>query len=139
MVEHTRRHTVELIARARDSKRLYGGDDERFIATTLIGRAPEVDPPDFTTGPRNRTETSQQNFGLVYALLWKDVGELSVGLQRAMAKLDDRSRDRRNRVVGRHGAALQRDRGRRARADAHAVRELFARSRESRVSRPRTP
>jgi iron complex outermembrane receptor protein len=88
MVEHTRRHTVQLIARARDSKRLYGGDDERFIATTLIGRAPEVDPPDFTTGPRNRTETSQQNFGLVYALLWKDVGELSVGLQRARVRRD---------------------------------------------------
>ena len=88
MVEHTRRHTVQLIARARDSKRLYGGDDERFIATTLIGRAPEVDPPDFTTGPRNRTETSQQNLGLVYALLWKDVGELSVGLQRARVRRD---------------------------------------------------
>jgi iron complex outermembrane receptor protein len=86
IIEHARRHTVQLIARARDSSRLYGGDDERFIATTVIGVAPQVDKPDFSTTRRNSTDTTQQNAGIAYALQWRGVGELGLGLQRARVK-----------------------------------------------------
>ena len=86
MYEAARRHTVQLIARARDRNRLYGGDDEHFIATTVIGHAPQVDRPEFSTNPRNRTDTTQQNVGVAYALLWKDVGELGLGVQRARVR-----------------------------------------------------
>lgn len=88
MTEAARRHTLQLIARARDIERRYGGDDDRFIATTMIGQVPAVEKPAFLTGPRDRTDTAQQNFGAVYALLWKDVGELSVGVQRANVQRD---------------------------------------------------
>ena len=88
IVESARRHTVQLIARARDSSRLYGGDDERFIATTVIGVAPQVDKPDFSTTTRNSTDTLQQNAGVAYALQWRGVGELGLGLQRARVKRD---------------------------------------------------
>jgi iron complex outermembrane receptor protein len=88
MIEGARRHTLQLIARARDSKRRYGGDDDRFIATTMIGQVPAIETPAFVTGPRDRTDTSQQNMGVVYALLWKSVGELSVGVQRASVQRD---------------------------------------------------
>jgi iron complex outermembrane receptor protein len=77
---------VQLIARARDRSRVYGGDDEHFIATTTIEHAPEVDKPQYSTNPRNRTDTTQQNLGVAYALLWKDVGELGLGVQRARVK-----------------------------------------------------
>ena len=83
LVESTRRHTVHLIARARDNRRIYGGDDERFIETTPIGSVPIIDPPAFATGPRSQIDTDQQNLGAAYALLWKDVGELGLGVQRA--------------------------------------------------------
>jgi iron complex outermembrane receptor protein len=88
MLEATRRHTLQLIARARDVSRLYGGDDEQFIATTVIGDTPQVEKPQFSTNPRNRTDTLQQNLGAAYALLWKDIGELGLGVQRARVRRD---------------------------------------------------
>jgi iron complex outermembrane receptor protein len=83
VVEQSRRHTVHLIARARDNRRLYGGDDERFIETTTIGSVPIIDQPAFVAGPRSRIDTDQQNLGVAYALLWKGLGELGLGVQRA--------------------------------------------------------
>jgi iron complex outermembrane receptor protein len=86
LLETTRRHTLQLIARARDRSRLFGGDDERFIASTVIGQVPVVDKPDFAPTERNRTDTRQRNLGLAYALLWKDVGELGLGIQEARVR-----------------------------------------------------
>jgi iron complex outermembrane receptor protein len=86
LYEATRRHTVQLIARARDTSRTYGGDDEHFIATTVVGQQPRVDKPHFSWNPRNRTDTTQQNLGAAYALLWKGVGELGLGVQRARVR-----------------------------------------------------
>lgn len=87
----TTRHTIHFIARARDRERIYGGDDEHFIATTRIGAIPailESEKPDFQTNSRNRVHTTQRNTGVTYALMWKDVGELGVGLQHARVKRD---------------------------------------------------
>lgn len=91
LTSDTTRHTIRFIARARDRERIYGGDDEHFITTTRIGEIPEIlesEKPDFQANPRNRVHTTQRNAGVTYALMWKDIGELGVGVQHARVKRD---------------------------------------------------
>lgn len=82
-IEDRQRHTVHLIGRTREGSRRYGGDDQRFFGTTRIGERLIVPEPVFSTGPMQRTENRQTNYGAAYAGLWDGMGEISAGVQRA--------------------------------------------------------
>jgi len=82
ITEGSRRHTVHLIARGRDTRRAYGGADDRDLGPATIGTRADAAPPDFKFGPLSRDEVRQVTGGIGYEGRWLKVGELSLGLQK---------------------------------------------------------
>ena len=82
ITEGTRRHTIHLAARGRDTKRAYGGADVRDLGPGLIGMRNEASEPDFNFGPLSHDEVRQITGGIGYEGRWLEVGELSLGLQK---------------------------------------------------------
>ena len=81
-IEGDRLHLVHLMTRGRMQDRRYGGS-QRFD----FGRGPIDEPilapePAFAPGPQTTDEVRQATFGLGYEGRWRDVGELSLGVQR---------------------------------------------------------
>jgi iron complex outermembrane receptor protein len=81
-VEGPRQHSIHASLRARSVERRYGG-------SSVIDLGPSViDEPDFrpepieTFGPKTRDRVEQKTFGFGYELRWRDVGELSFGVQK---------------------------------------------------------
>jgi iron complex outermembrane recepter protein len=77
-----RRHTLQFAARGRLQKRRYGGEDVIEIESVRLGVGRQVERPDFVFGEQSHDEVKQQTFGAAYELQWRDVGEMSVGLQK---------------------------------------------------------
>jgi iron complex outermembrane receptor protein len=77
-----RRHTLHLTAKGRTQDRRYGGEDviEAGIAEVGVGRA--LSRPQFRFGEQSRDEIEQETAGAAYELRWKDLGEMSVGVQK---------------------------------------------------------
>jgi iron complex outermembrane recepter protein len=76
------RHMLELAARARMQKRLYGGEDVIDVGQVQLGVGRAIAEPAFVFGEQSHDEVKQQTFGAAYRLRWADVGEMSVGLQK---------------------------------------------------------
>lgn len=77
-----RRHTLHFAARGRMQKRRYGGEDEIDVGPVPLGVGRVIPRPDFQFGPQSRDEVKQETAGIAYELQWKDVGELSIGVQK---------------------------------------------------------
>lgn len=81
-VEGDRRHTFYLNARAKRIQNGFGGNVSQRIGSGNILLPPDFPAPDFPDNPRGREYVRQYSGGVSYQLLWKDVGELSAGVQR---------------------------------------------------------
>lgn len=86
LIEGDRLHQVHLMARGRMQDRRYGGGQ-----TFNLGQGPIDEPtiapePDFVLGEQTTDEVRQLTFGLGYEGRWRDVGELSLGIQRPFYK-----------------------------------------------------
>lgn len=82
MTEGGRRHTLHLAVRGRETRRAYGGADDRDLGPAVIGTRTDVPEPDFAFGPLSRDEVRQVTGGLGYELRWPETAELSLGLQK---------------------------------------------------------
>jgi len=82
LAEGTRRHTIHLAARGRDTDRAYGGAAERDLGPAVLGRRTDVPEPDLTFGPQSRDRIRQITGGIGYEGRWAGVGELSLGVQK---------------------------------------------------------
>jgi iron complex outermembrane receptor protein len=82
--ERTRRHALILSARGRVQQRRYGGEDVIEIGALQLGTARQIDrgPSDFEFGAQTHDEVKQETAGVAYEMQWKDVGEMSLGLQK---------------------------------------------------------
>ncbi len=81
--EGDRRHLVHLMTRGRVRDRLYGGGQSYNLGRGRIEEPMDAPEPDFTLGARTRDQVRQLTFGLGYHGMWRDVGELSLGIQRS--------------------------------------------------------
>lgn len=78
----SRRHTLFLSARGRQQQRRYGGDDVIDIGQVELGVGRAVPEPEFEFGEQSHEEVRQHTAGAAYQLQWKNVGEMSVGVQK---------------------------------------------------------
>lgn len=81
-VEGDRLHIVHLAGRARQQKRRFGGGELVFIGRGRIDEVIKVPEPDFNFGPQTRDQVRQFTGGIGYEGRWRDVGELSLGIQK---------------------------------------------------------
>lgn len=80
--EGPRRHSLIASLRARQLTRRYGGG---ALIDLGPSRSDGPDPrpePVSTEGPKTRDRVTQATFGVAYQARWRDVGELTAGLQR---------------------------------------------------------
>lgn len=83
VVEGDRLHLVHLMTRGRIGDRRYGGGQSFDLGRGRIDEPIVAPEPDFTLGPQTTDEVRQLTFGLGYHGMWRDVGELSLGIQRS--------------------------------------------------------
>lgn len=81
-VDGERSHTLVGSIKARRQQRRYGGEDIAELGASVIGREDFRARPDFTIGDKTIDKVSQATFGIGYRGRWKDVGEVSLGLQK---------------------------------------------------------
>jgi len=81
-IEGSRRHTFYFNGRGKRVENGYGGNVARFYGPGSILQPMEIPEPDFTAGPQGREYVRQLSGGVSYQALWRDVGELSAGVQR---------------------------------------------------------
>ena len=86
-----RLHTLHLSLKGRDRSRTYGGSREIFIGNHPLEDPVTVPEPVTSFGPQTRDTVGQWTAGIAYEGRWKDVGEISVGVQKT---------DYRKRVFG---------------------------------------
>jgi iron complex outermembrane receptor protein len=77
-----RLHRLHLSFRARDRRQRYDGSDVIDLGPTRIGEPVNAPEPVRNFGPQTRDRVKQQTLGLAYEGRWKDVGELSLGIQK---------------------------------------------------------
>lgn len=76
-----RLHRVHFNLRGRDRRDRYGGEDEISLGATMIdARVPPLEGP-FNFGEQTRDRVRQWTAGVGYEGRWRDVGELTLGLQ----------------------------------------------------------
>lgn len=80
--EGPRRHTIHFAFRGRDTDRFFGGGDVVNIGPAFIGVTNRLPKPNFVFKPSNEDHVQQGTGGIAYEGLWKDIGELSFGLQK---------------------------------------------------------
>jgi iron complex outermembrane recepter protein len=80
--DQDRRHTVYVTARGRIQQRRYGGEDEIDAGISQIGVGNPTPRPEFAFTAQSSDEVEQSTGGIAYELRWKDVGEMSVGVQK---------------------------------------------------------
>ena len=82
LIDGERLHQLHLMTRGRMQDRRYGGSQRFDFGPGRID-APIVAPePTLTPGAKTTDEVRQLTFGLGYEGRWRDVGELSLGVQR---------------------------------------------------------
>lgn len=77
-----RRHVVHFSVRGRDRRSRYGGSDRIDLGPALIGEAVPIPKPDFVFGELSHDRVRQHTFGLAYKAVWRDVGQLTLGVQK---------------------------------------------------------
>lgn len=84
LTEGARLHTLHASMRARRLNSRYGGAAQPIeLGEAQLGTAVRAPQPAFEFGELTRDHVRQMTIGLAYEGRWKNVGELSVGLQRA--------------------------------------------------------
>jgi iron complex outermembrane recepter protein len=81
--EGARQHRFIASIRGRNRNSDFGGFDVRGIGPGVIGIADPVAEPQRSFGPLTRDAVRQRNYSLGYELLWRDRGELNLGLTRS--------------------------------------------------------
>lgn len=82
LIEGDRLHQVHLMTRGRMQDRRYGGGQSYDLGRGRIDEPIEAPEPAFTLGQQTTDEVRQLTVGLGYEGRWRDVGELSLGIQR---------------------------------------------------------
>ena len=80
--EGPRRHILHLSARGRRLDRRYGGSAIADLGASVAGEADPRPEPDFAFGDKSSDAVRQRTFGAGYELRWRDVGEISLGVQK---------------------------------------------------------
>jgi len=82
--ESTRRHTLILSARGRLQQRRYGGEDEIDVGAMQLGvtRPLSIEARGLQFTEQSHDEVKQETGGVAYEMQWKDVGEMSLGVQK---------------------------------------------------------
>lgn len=81
-----RLHMLIFTARGRNQTRRYGGEDVIEIGAAQLGVGRQVPRPQFDFSEQSGDEVEQGTAGVAYELRWKDVGEMSVGVQKTSYK-----------------------------------------------------
>ncbi|MEO7655574.1 MAG: TonB-dependent receptor [Sphingomicrobium sp.] len=79
-----RSHIVHLTVRGREQRRRYGGGQTLSFGRIRYDELPDVPRPDFSFGPQTRDRVRQFTAGIGYQGLWRQVGELSLGVQKTV-------------------------------------------------------
>jgi len=79
-----RLHLISMTLRGRDRLSLYGGSAAASYPRGDVNATMAVAEPAFAFGERNREHVRQITPGLAYALRWKGIGSLGLGIQRAL-------------------------------------------------------
>ncbi|HET9428478.1 MAG TPA: TonB-dependent receptor, partial [Allosphingosinicella sp.] len=82
LIEGDRLHLVHLMTRGRIRDRRYGGGQSFDLGRGRIDEPVTAPEPIFTLGPRTTDQVRQLTGGLGYEGRWRNVGELSLGIQR---------------------------------------------------------
>ena len=82
LIEGDRLHQVHLMARGRMQDRRYGGGQTFDLGRGRIDEPILAPEPALTLGPQTTDEVRQLTVGLGYEGRWRDVGELTLGIQR---------------------------------------------------------
>jgi iron complex outermembrane receptor protein len=80
--EGDRLHQIHLSARGRRQDRRYGGGKLVALGRLPIDEVADVPDPGFVVGPQTRDSVRQYTAGLGYQGRWRDVGELTLGVQK---------------------------------------------------------
>jgi iron complex outermembrane receptor protein len=83
VAEGDRLHLIHLMTRGRIRDRRYGGGQTYNLGRGRIDEPIAAPEPDFTLGAQTTDEVRQLTFGLGYHGLWRNRGELSLGIQRS--------------------------------------------------------
>jgi len=86
--EGPRLHQLHASVRARQRRARYDGIDIIDFGSTFIGERFSQSRPDFAFGTRIKDDVDQYATGLAYEGRWRDVGELSLGLQYSRYRKD---------------------------------------------------
>lgn len=82
LIDGPRKHSIHASVRARALTRRYGGSYLAQLGPSQIGVEDFRPEPVETFGAKSRDRVKQTTFGLGYELRWRDLGELSFGLQK---------------------------------------------------------
>ena len=82
VIEGDRLHSIHLMTRGRIRDRRYGGGQSFDLGRGRIDEPVVAPEPSFTLGPQTTDQVRQLTAGLGYEGRWRDVGELSLGIQR---------------------------------------------------------
>ena len=82
LIEGDRLHLIHLMTRARMQDRRNGGGQRFDFGRGRIDEPIVAPEPAFTLGQQTTDQVRQLTFGLGYEGRWRDVGELSLGIQR---------------------------------------------------------
>lgn len=81
--EGPRRHTLLASARGRAQDRIYGGAAVIDLGPSTSLRPDPRPEPAYTEGPKTQDRVRQTTFGIAYQGRWRNVGELSLGIQKS--------------------------------------------------------
>jgi iron complex outermembrane recepter protein len=82
LIEGDRLHQFHLMTRGRIRDRRYGGGQSFNFGPGRIDEPIDVPEPEFKLGAQTTDEVRQLTAGIGYEGRWRDVGELSLGIQR---------------------------------------------------------
>ena len=82
LAEGPRRHILHLSARGRNLNRRYGGAALVDLGQSVAGEIDHRPMPDLEFGEKSHDRVRQSTFGAGYELRWRNLGELSLGVQK---------------------------------------------------------
>lgn len=86
--EGDRLHTFHFSAKGRDVERVFGGGAGAAVGPITFGVETPLPEPAFTFGPTSADQARQISPGVSYIGYWRDVGDISFGLQKSFYTRD---------------------------------------------------